>query len=195
MRSPVLNSYYVFFLAFVFDPASPIAGHLVMAREHYRQASGWYSVDGFSGSRVDLFSIRLVKNLWRIQLCQFPYKDIRKCPPSNDPKFHLLHRCRSRMSERSCWLQPKFHLLFSWQICVSLSPACDHGGKPATAYFKYKRSLKAKTGVEWVKDRFPSVGSRHWEVPSLSIQQPFPLVLALILSRFYSRERTCNAGI
>ena len=46
---------YVFFLAFVFDPASPKASHLEMAREHYRQASGWYSVDGFSGSRVDLF--------------------------------------------------------------------------------------------------------------------------------------------
>ena len=100
---PVLNSYHMFsFLAFVFDPASPIASHRVMAREHYRQASGWYSVDGFSGSRVDLFSIRLVKNLWRIQLCQFPYKDIQKCPLSNDPKFYLLYRCRSRMSERSC---------------------------------------------------------------------------------------------
>ena len=35
------------------------------------------------------FSIRLVKNLWCIQLCQFPYKDIWRCPPSNDPKFHL----------------------------------------------------------------------------------------------------------
>ena len=106
------------FLAFVLDPASPIAGHRMMAREHYRQASGWYSVDGFSGSRVDLFSIRLVKNLWRIQLCQFPYKDIQKCPLSNDPKFYLLYRCRSRMSERSCWLQPKFHLLFLTDMCI-----------------------------------------------------------------------------
>ena len=53
---PVLNSYHMFsFLAFVFDPASPKASHLVMTREHYRQASGWYSVDGFSGSRVNLF--------------------------------------------------------------------------------------------------------------------------------------------
>ena len=36
---------------------------------------------------------------------------------------------------------------------------------------------------------------RHWEVLASSMQYLPPPVLALILSRFYLRERTCNAGI
>ncbi len=61
--------------------------------------------------------------------------------------------------------------LARWQICVSLSPAHDPGEKPAMAYFKYKESLEAE------------------------LTAAVPFVLALILSRFYLRERTCNAGI
>ena len=64
---------------------------------------------------------------------------------SNHPEFHLfrtdaVHGCPKGLADYNL----NFILLFVYSKCVSLSPACDHGEKPAAAHFKYKGSLEAE---------------------------------------------------
>lgn len=55
--------------------------------------------------------------------------------------------CRSQIFWGSCWLQPGVHLLLFGKKCVSLSPACDHGEKPAAALFQMQGIARSETSI------------------------------------------------
>ena len=66
MRSPVLNNYLIFSFWHSYlapHPRKPAINY--DSWEHYRQASGWYSIDRLDSPVAELIyiPIRLVKNL------------------------------------------------------------------------------------------------------------------------------------
>lgn len=71
-----LISFFLVFLASVFDPASPVADHLMMAGNITGRHLAGTVLMGSPVAELIYFLIRLVKNHWHILLCLFPYKDI-----------------------------------------------------------------------------------------------------------------------
>ena len=134
--------YFSFSLAFVFDPASPTAGHLCDGLELKENmfCMQIINTDYFSRSvsAVCTFFPRSFKGT--LQAGIWPVR----CSGLNRDKLFILPFIISYTPYRMPFTDVRKVLLittwisscFFFSKCVSLSPACDHGGKPAAALFQ-----------------------------------------------------------
>ena len=101
---------------------------------------------------------------------------------------------RSQIFWKSCWLQLRVHPLLFWEEIRIIIPLRCSWRKTCESPF-----TAIRTRSEWEQALtvfYKMIRHRLWTDLSITILQClFPSVLALMLSRFYLRERTCNAGM